>query len=146
MYKRQGENYLVRDSVLYAVSLAGYSEIAVKTLSNDDPVSWVYLNGEQFYSNGVDSGRVSGLLWHPRGMETPVVQNLSAIGGSLLAGQYQVGITYVNDVTGEDSGISAITVLTLSNMGGIRVTLPPTAEGATHVAIYVSECQGSVEM
>ena len=141
-----GENYLVRDSVLYAVSLAGYSEIAVKTLSNDDPVSWVYLNGEQFYSNGVDSGRVSGLLWHPLGMETPVVQNLSAIGGSLLAGQYQVGITYVNDVTGEESGISAITVITLASTGGIRVTLPTTAEGATHVDIYVSACQGSVVM
>ncbi len=138
--------YLVRGGVMYAVTLPTYSETLFKTLSNDDPVSWLSENNELFYSNGTDSGRITSGVWYPLGMETPVVQNLSAIGGILLAGQYQVGITYVNDVTGEESGISAITVITLSSMGGIRVTLPTTAEGATHVDIYVSACQGSVVM
>jgi len=138
--------YLVRGGVMYAVTLPTYSETMFKTLSNDDPVSWLSENNELFYSNGTDSGRITSGVWYPLGMETPVVQNLSAIGGSLLAGQYQVGITYVNDVTGEESGISAITVITLSSTGGIRVTLPTTAEGATHVDIYVSACQGSVVM
>ncbi len=139
-------SYLIRGGAIYSITLPTYSETLFKALSNDDPVSWLSENNDLFYSNGTDSGRITSGVWYPLGLETPVVQNLSAIGGSLLAGQYQVGITLVNSTTGEESGISAISVITLSSTGGIRVTLPTTAEGATHVDIYVSACQGSVVM
>lgn len=136
-------NYMVRDSILYAITLPAYSETAFKTLTSNAAIAWVSEGDDLFYSNGTDSGRITGGLWYPLGLETPLAPNLSVIGGGLLAGQYQVGVTYTNTATGEESGISPCSVITLSSTGGIRVTLPGASAGATHVNIYLTDNQGS---
>jgi len=139
-------DYLVRDSVLYSITLPAYTETSFKTLSSNAPLTWVAEGDDLFYSNGTDGGRITSGLWYPLGIATPAAPNLTAIGGNLLAGQYQVGVTYTNSVTGEESGISPIVVITLSSTGGIRVTLPAATDGATHVDIYLTASQGSALM
>jgi len=139
-------DYLVRDSVLYSITLPAYTETSFKTLSSNAPLTWVAEGDDLFYSNGTDGGRITNGLWYPLGIATPAAPNLSVIGGNLLAGQYQVGVTYTNAVTGEESGISPIVVITLSSTGGIRVTLPAATDGATHVDIYLTASQGSALM
>lgn len=136
--------YLVRDSVLYAVTLPTYSETLLKVLTRNDAMSYVEYNGDLYYSNGTDSGRITAGVVYPLGMVTPDAPALSAIGGSLPPGAYQVAISYVNATTGEEAGISGKSQLELTSQGGVRVTLPAATAGATHLNVYLSQTNGAV--
>ncbi len=136
--------YLVRDSVLYAITLTTYSETIVKLLSSNAPMSYVEFNGDLYYSNGTDSGRITAGVVYPLGMVTPSAPTLSVIGGSLTVGAYQVAVSYVNTTTGEESGVSGKTQIELTSLGGVRVTLPSATPGATHLNVYLSQTNGAV--
>lgn len=136
-------HYLVRASVLYTVVLAPYSETLLKTLTADTPVWYVEHDDNVYYSNGTDSGRIAaGDVWYPWGMETPDAPSCADITGTLDAGTYQVAVSYYNNVTYEESGLSASTAHTLAAAGAIRVTLPSATAGATHIRIYVTKLNG----
>lgn len=136
--------YLVRDSVLYAVTLPTYSETLLKVLASNAAMSYVEFNGDLYYSNGTDSGRITAGVVYPLGMVTPDAPAISAIGGSLPPGAYQVAISYVNATTGEEAGISGKSHLELTSQGGVRVTLPAATAGATHLNVYLSQTNGAV--
>lgn len=138
--------YLVRDSVLYAITLPTYAETFAKVLASNEPVSWLPIGDDLYFSNGTDSGRITQGLFFPLGLPTPGAPNCAAIGGSLLAGTYQVAVSYYNSVTGEESGISASSNPVLAAADGLRVTLPSATTGATHANVYVSAANGSVPM
>lgn len=50
---------LVRDSVLYAITLPTYTETLLKILASNAAMSYVEYNGDLYYSNGTDSGRIT---------------------------------------------------------------------------------------
>ena len=136
--------YLVRDSVLYVIALPTYRETMLKVLTSNDVMSYVEFNGDLYYSNGADSGRVTAGVVYPLGMVTPSAPTLSVIGGSLTVGAYQVAVSYVNTTTGEESGVSGKTQIELTSLGGVRVTLPSATQGATHLNVYLSQTNGAV--
>jgi len=108
-------------------------------------MSYVHMGvGDHYFSNGVDSGRITSGVYYPVGLPTPVSPTLTAVGGSLLKGWYQVGVAYTNTTTGEEGGISASGNLELTSAGGLRVPLPGATTGATHVNIYLSDSNGTV--
>lgn len=136
--------YLVRDGEMLAITLPSYAETPFKTLSNNNPVSWLAWNGDLYYSNGTDSGRINGTDWFPMALPTPASPVAVAIAGTLTAGKYQIAVSQYNDVTKEEGGVSASTNYELTTDGGLRIILPALATGATHILIYVSTCNGSM--
>ena len=139
--------YLVRDSVLYAITLPTYSEALVKVLASNARLFWVETMGGLYASNGTDIGRVSGETW-TAAFPTPAKPELNgAIGGGLEPGQYQVAVSYVrlsgSDLL-EEGGVSEALAVTLATQGGIRVNLPAATAGATHVNIYLTQANGEV--
>lgn len=141
------KNYLVRASTLYRITLPSYSETLVKILTSNDPMSYVEYNGDIYYSNGTDSGRIaSNGTIYPWALPTPSNPTCTVIGGDLYAGKYQIAVSYANATTGEEGGISASSNYELSSTGGLRVTLPVATAGATHINIYLSTTNGSVPM
>lgn len=138
--------YLVRDSVLFAITLPTYGENFAKTLTSNDPVSWLPIGDDLYFSNGTDSGRITQGLLFPLGLPTPDAPACNAVGGSLTAGTYQVAVSYFNITTGEEGGISASHNPVLAAVGGLHVPLPAPMTGATHANVYVSTVNGSVPM
>ena len=136
--------YLVRDSVLFAITLPTYGESFAKTLTTNAPVSWLPVGDDLYFSNGTDSGRITQGLLFPLGLPTPDAPVCTAIGGSMFAGTYQVAVSYFNSVTGEEGGISASSNPVIA--GGLQVALPAETTGATHANVYVSAADGSVPM
>ncbi len=138
--------YMVRDSVIYAITLPSYSESLFKTLTSNNPISWVEYAGSLYYSNGVDSGRILAGVWYPWALPTPSAPAVSGIAGTLFKGAYQVAVSYCNNVTGEEGGVSPANSFALSADGALRVTLPAATVGATHINVYVSTVNGSVPL
>lgn len=73
--------YLVRASTLYAITLPSYTETLVKVLTTNAPLSYVLLDGNLYYSNGRDSGRLTAGTWYPLGLPTPAVPGLAVTTG-----------------------------------------------------------------
>ena len=140
------DGYAVISSALYAITLPAYTQTLIKLLSSNAPMSYAAAGADLYYSNGTDSGRVTGGVWFPLGIATPDSPTLSLVGGDLLPGWYQVGVSYSNSVTGEESGISASGNIELTAQGGIRTTLPAATPGADRVNIYLSAANGEVPM
>lgn len=139
--------YLVRAGALYAVTLPTYTETLVKVLSNDNPVHWLDWNGDLYYSNGTDSGRLRAGVWYPMALPTlgePAVTTQA--GGTLLKGWYQVAVSYYNSATGEEGGVSPSCNVELVSGNTLRVPMPAVVPGATHAIIYCSTVNGSIPM
>lgn len=140
-----GRFFVVISSVLYRITLPAYTQAIVKVLSANSRVSYAEHNGDLYYSNGVDSGRISGSnTWYPWGLPTPALPAVATIAGALPAGKYLVAVTYSNSDTGEEGGATGSTQHELAAPGALRVTLPEAVTGATHVNIYVSATNGEV--
>ena len=140
------ENYLVRSSVLYTYTLDPYAETFAKSLTSNARVTWVREGSDIYYSNGTDSGRITAGTFYPLGLPTPAAPVCSGIAGTLYAGTYQVAVSFYNNVTGEESGISPSSNPELTNDGGLSVALPSLVAGATHVNVYLSTVNGSVPL
>lgn len=138
--------YLRRGVAIYTITLPTYTETLFKILTTSAPLSWVEYAGSLYYSNGVDSGRIESGVDYPWGMATPVAPTCTTLPGALYAGAYQVSVSYMNSVTGEEGGISPSSNPSLSAAGGIRITLPGASPGATHVNVYFSTVNGSIPM
>lgn len=139
-------DYLVRGSVLYSVVFSPYVETFVKSLASNDPMSYAEFNGSIYFSNGTDSGRIaSNGTVYPWAMQTPADPAVTPIAGTLFKGLYQVAISYTNSTTGEEGGVSRFTVHDLLADGGLRISLPGASDGATHINIYVSNVDGTVQ-
>ena len=140
-------NFFVRDSALYKATFSPYSEMLVKILTSNDTMSYAAINGDTYYSNGTDSGRISAAgVVYPWALPTPVAPSVAPSVGSLFKGTYQVAVSYTNNITAEEGGVSASTNHELAADGGLTVTLPAATVGATHINVYVSTVNGSIPM
>lgn len=138
--------HLVRASALYRVTLPAYSETLVKVLTSNARMSYVDVGSDTYFSNGEDSGRILDGVCYPIALPTPVPPTVHAVAGALAQGAYQVAVQYVNQTTGEEGGVSASTSFEVDGASGLRVTIPATVSGATHVNVYVSTVNGSIPL
>lgn len=138
------DSFLVRDAVLYAITLPTYSETLLKVLTDNGPMNYVSFGADTYYSNGVDSGRIAAGVVYPLGLPTPDIPVVASIGGSLEVGWYQVALSYSNSATGEEGGLSNFAKYERTSLGGIRVTLPAAVAGATHINVYLSAANGEL--
>ena len=138
-----GTGYVAVGAVLYPFPLPD-PLLPFKVLSSSAPIHWCQEGADLFYSNGTDSGRITGGVDYPLGLATPAAPSCSAHGGALLDGSYQVSLSYSNATTGEESGLSAARAFSVAGVGGIRVALPAAVPGATHVNVYASAANGKV--
>ena len=143
---------LVIDSILYAITLPSYTQTLLKVLNSNAAMSYVEQGGEVFYSNGTDSGRIVSGAFYPLALPTPDTPTISSIGGNLLAGWYQVAVSYARYSGAtqtaatllEEGGVCASANIELTSTGGIRVPLPAATAGATHINVYLSAANGEV--
>lgn len=140
-------SYLVRASVLYKITLPAYTETLVKVLSSNSRMSYAEFNGDLYFSNGVDSGRISsdGNLY-PWALPTPQEPTVTTVSGSMFAGSYQVAVSYYNATTGEEGGVSASNNYEIEGNRALRVSLPSATSGATHINVYCSTVDGSIPL
>lgn len=139
-----GTRYAVIGGSMYVITLPSYTQTLFKVLSNNNPVSYVEYAGSLYYSNGTDSGRIESGIWFPWALPTPSSPTVATVAGDLYAGWYQVAVSYYNNVTGEEGGVSPSSSYELTADGGLRVTLPSTTAGATHINLYVSTVNGAI--
>lgn len=139
-----GVRYAVVGAVLYEITLPAYGQNFVATLSSNDRMTYVEYAGSLYLSNGTDRLRIAGGVVYPMAMPTPAGPVLTPVGGSLFAGKYQVAVAYYNNVTKEEGGVSPSSNYELLAAGGLRVTLPGAASGATHANVYVSTVNGAI--
>ncbi len=140
------DGYMVLDSVLYTVTLPGYTATSIHALASNEPMSYAEISGRIYFSNGVDSGRLVGSVVLPMALPTPAAPvTTGGIGGDLPAGKYRVAVAYCN-AAGEEGGVSPSFVVDTVATGGLRVTLPAATSGATHVNIYLTAINGGVLM
>jgi hypothetical protein len=123
-----------------------WKTLLVRTGLGAHSVAYTSINDDIFYSNGVLTGKVTaeGLV-KPWGIRGPVEQpNLFAsdTGGTLVAGTYQVAVTFVAD-DGEESGTSlSKTVVVTADGGSITLRDIPSSVDASTVRVYCSEVNG----
>ncbi len=139
-------NLLVIDTTLYSVTLPTYSQTPVKVLTSNDHMSYVDFNGDTYFSNGTDSGRVSSGAAYPIGLPLPTEPVVTAVAGALPTGWYQVAVSHYNNATGEEGGVSPSQNFHLTSTGALRIALPAATAGATHTNIYVSTLNGSIPL
>lgn len=139
------QGYLVRAGMLYLATLSPtYSETLAKSLTSNERMTWVQAGEDIYFSNGTDSGRITGGAFFPLGLPTPAAPGTGTTTGSFFPGAYQVSVSYWNAATGEEGGVSPSSSQVVS--GGLVVTLPAAVVGATHVNVYVSTVNGSIPM
>lgn len=133
-----------RDSGLYEITdFSPYAENLLTTLIADDAMSFGEFNGNVYFSNGTDSGRLMAgdPSPEPWSLPVPAAPVVSTSPGSLLAGAYLLAITFSN-ADGEEGGASPVQRLLLTVDSDIAVVVPSAPAGATHVNLYLSARDG----
>lgn len=85
------------------------------------------------------------IAWNTTGLGPPAAPTVgtAATGGTILAGTYQVEITYVT-AAGETLASPSTTQVTAGTTSTITITSPGAASGATGWYAYVTQAGGSV--
>jgi hypothetical protein len=134
----------VRDSALYEITdLATFAEAALTALSSDATMRYESINGNLYFSNGTDCGRLmSGEEYpEPWSLAVPAAPSVAVVGGMLAPGNYLLSLVFAT-AEGEEGGASQAIVVELPAGGGIEVTLPPAAPGSAFVHGYLSAADG----
>lgn len=113
------------------------------TLNSEDPLSYTEFNGEIYFTNPSTIGWIpsDSVLARTAGVVVPPapVATATTIGG-LVAGEYGVSITLVDD-RGEESGASEATTVVLPVPGGILLSGLPVISNH-RVYVYVTPPDG----
>jgi hypothetical protein len=153
--------YFVDGSDLKKASKNGSFAVSVLRggMTPDAPLWWAESQGQSWFSNGTESGRISGGELLAFSVEAPAGQpSVEALptGGNLPAGFYGVGVCFVT-ASGEESGSPARTtaeVPRLRNAEGMdlpasgRLVLSdipqPLSDDIEYIRIYVTDANGTV--
>ena len=116
-----------------------FAASAVDTVATN-PISYVNINGEIYYSDGVKIARLDATN-AAKSVGIPIPGDIALVAtiGALQAAKYQVAITYF--IGDEEGGASAAKSIDLTT-GGVTVTLPAAPAGVTHIGIYLSGPNG----
>jgi hypothetical protein len=130
--------FFVESGTLKYLELDNTAADIVSGLTSD-PLSYCEVNGEVYFSNEKNNGKVSG----PWGVATPERPPVVAVGsGVCTAGFYQVSISFIDSVTGERGGATNPVVIELQADGGIEITDIPQATENYNCEIWVSPPNG----
>lgn len=111
-----------------------------------DRMSFYEYADQVFFTNGRDLGYVSRTQAALIGVDQPACSAAPTDTGSLPAGEYQVGASYVLP-SGEESAMSPLVALTLDSQGGIDVAIgaySTFASGAAKVRVYCTPVNGDI--
>lgn len=123
-----------------------WDRMLVRLNVGNHPMTYLDVNGDIYWSNRVQTGIVDydgrDLPWGLRApVEQPTVTPASA-GGQLIAGRYQVAITFL-DAYGQESGTEIAAVVDVASDGGsILITDLPTPVDGTMIQVYCSTPNG----
>ena len=136
--------YVLASKLYKITNFATFASTELVTLTSNDAMSYVGFNGEVYYSNGTDIGRLSSAdAPEPMTLATPTTPTVTTTTGSLPAGWYHVSISYTN-ASGEEGGATPVVATQLTSPGGLTITLPGASTGATHFRIYVGNANATV--
>lgn len=141
-----GRSFYVLASELYEITdLSSYADTLLTTLSSNAPMSYEDINGDIFFSNGTDSGKLlAGDAYPvPWSLAVPAAPLTSVTTGTLPAGKYLLSLTF-STTLGEEGGAAPAQVIDLPSGGGISVTLPSAAPGSAFLNVYLSAAKGGV--
>lgn len=120
----------------------------VSTLTQSVPVSYVLLNDEVYWSNGIVTGKLTragaNMLWGIPVPAKPVGTPITS--GGMDAGIYQVAFTFVL-ASGEEGGSDQSIAVTVPAGGGILLTglKPPAVAEIASLRVYVTAPNGETE-
>lgn len=137
--------YFADGSTLYAYDVEADTLSALRTdLTQGSPIAWLPLNGELYYANGVQKGKIVASALRDWGVEVPAgIPALAATTGVLTPGRREVVCTFTND-EGEESGAGLSTGITLAATGGITVSsIPqPVSAEVAQINLYMTPANG----
>ena len=107
------------------------------------PMSYAVVNGQVFYANGIDKGRIiDGLVYH-WGLPEPGQPLIGTAEGTVFPGTYHIAITF-EDYDGEEYGASD-PIEAIVETGAITVTPPTPWPSSVHRCnVYVTQADSEV--
>ena len=115
----------------------------IAPLAGTQRMHWAQVNGDVYFSNGVDYGRISeDDAFSPWTLGTPGPVALSAVRGNSTPGTYQVACTYAT-ADGRESGAGPAQTITLTDGQAIAVSGIAQKAGAS-ARVYVTPANSSV--
>lgn len=125
-----------------------WSPMLVRIGVGNHPMTYLDVNGDIFWSNQVQTGIIDtegrDLPW---GIKAPSDQPTvipADSGGDLVAGNYQVAITFLSDEGQESGSTLAKVVSTSGNAGSILITDIPTPVDGSSIQVYCSAVNGEI--
>lgn len=124
--------------------VAGASSALRTDLTAGQPVAYVEVNGETFYSNSVQTGRVLSGADREWGVRPPSgLLNLSTTAGALPTGRYQILATFTN-AHGDESGTGLAAGIDVASPQGVSIAAIPQPVSAevTAINLYCTQPNG----
>lgn len=125
-----------------------WNSMLVRLSVGNHPMTYVDVNGDIYWSNQVQTGIVdqdgNDLSWGLKAVADQPTVTAGASGGDLVAGVYQVAVTFL-DAYGQESGTDlAATVTVAENNSSLLLTDIPTPTDGSTVQVYCSAVNGEV--
>lgn len=125
-----------------------WNPMLVRLSVGNHPMTYVDVNGDIYWSNQVQTGIVdqdgNDLSWGLKAVADQPTVTAGASGGDLVAGVYQVAVTFL-DAYGQESGTDlAATVTVAENNSSLLLTDIPTPTDGSTVQVYCSAVNGEV--
>lgn len=134
LYQSNGSLYLMQSDTPNLVR-AG--------LSPSNLLAGTKLNGEIYWSNGIESGVITDGVSRNIGIKSPLTPDARQFTGSMPNGRYHYAVTLVRG-NGYESGAQQSGVIEITS-GGIEVASPVTNDPTvTHSNLYLSNANGTV--
>lgn len=144
LWSNQSRTLFCRNSKLYEVTaFSPVTESLLTSLAADDAMSFADHNGDIFFSNGTDAGKLrkNEVYPEPWSLAVPSAPAVSLVAGSLLPGGYLLSVTF-STADGEEGGASPVQRIMLTTDSDIHVTAPSAAPGAAFFNVYLSARDG----
>ena len=125
------------------LALKTYEGATLCALSSTAPMHWAEINGDVYFSNGLDAGvikpdnSVSGWRW-----DVPYPPTVTAVTGSIAPGLYAVCCTYLLP-DGRETGASDPVIITVLDGQAISIGGIPQVSGAK-TRVYISPANSDV--
>jgi hypothetical protein len=134
---------VVLDGVLTALEGPEMLQTPIREVTPYRPVSYAAVNGEVYWSNGMEMGRITAAkqdrVW---GMPVPGSPTLSvSMDGGMFAGLYHVTCTF-SDTDEIEHGAATPVSIRIVEGQGIRVNAPVPPEGAVMWNVYCTQANG----
>jgi hypothetical protein len=141
--KDRSRFYVVDGGAMKAMVAGGASGVTLASGLDTDPMAFTEVNGQVFYTNGVDSGIVTPdnrvLPW---AWDIPAAPTLAAVTGALDPGLYRVCCTQTL-ADGRETGASDIVELEIAAGEALQISSIPQTAGLT-TNVYIAPANSTV--